>query len=1765
MLGEMNELVERKLQTNINAVRDIVIQQEIEKYDSNIRRCKQAADECTENLEKLKMRLHKSRLAAIESTKRKQCALMMKDSRDVDDDAVIGVEERLQWVRRLKWSLGRAKMVKTVISSDDEAYEAMVAYAETRACVREFLDTVRQDAIIIISELNHPKHAKTMRIVAEGTVHGRPSYSGRGYDGGKYYTYEAHNITYKICEDYSGIYNGSDEYAAKVGGLDRLGSMEYFKAHIPRLNVPLMATVDYGGFRILATAKLPSEKIIFGDDGDVRKVVEDMVHGIKGDGNNFINNNKTVQKMLQVVGSKMNLVPHQCKGFKDISPSITYGSAEMKIYKGKNDDYFVRDFYRCFPSEIPSETPHLTFASREQSVFWRQLRPEFCKQYGQALSPDATSTITSGTGDRERHYGDLEYATRNLISKVIPDYLELLIKRDFVLPLSEGLGLDVASELHARGINIRHLGLLRSMLWKVLPGTVNIYYREAQMHTGRDLREEISNGDKIEVNGVEFTVTETDRNKITRNTVPLDTKYMGESLNRVFAMGGALSSKKNSEDLRSVFLAEMVARAMKNIIRQHLRVYARKEKIVSFSFTSALVCEYFNVVTGASPKANKVLQEEVYVGIINRYGTVGCRPSEQNNLQEKIEPCIIFIIRRLMTMLGIRMNVTCLGEFHERPAGFMFQAMDVMETTPVVHHNIPVLALAEAQLISIRAREAEKEIYVEQILQDSPSLLFRLSERKGSRAAENYRGTIANTKTSARPGDSHSSRKGRGGGHKINPHGSYYGAVELERPGPISYDPFVWAANFRIGHKGHVDAKFNPQTVPLGDEEQFSVECFCKVMGGEGRFRTVLENGRYAITVGKDNVVNFSLNQGIATLTCKIGRVELDQWIHIACTFDGTAVRCYADSVLCTLLEIEAPLRAQIDLIMADFHARHEELRKEEEKERKVIYNKSADIGEKFLQSKDGYMIMKKYTEAIMESDDFTWGEDEGQGKNALERMQRAQAKKNEAARLAKKRYIDELYDTNARSVAERYKKLHDDLIDEENKKPEEAALRLRRGLRVGAGLGSGINDSKHQFDGDVSCVSVYNRCLSADRVRAHYLSSVGNKMKQMQRLYAEASIKFEAALQFAPNDNFVLQGYAQSLCRYLKVEQFQSSAAAFTSRVGTNSIGVSKGKLKVQEAIKRFHVLGLPEGIAEIVKYLPRDTEFADLVCQGFVAMYNIDRLFFSRGTSSVTRADLVKLPLLYNLDYPSNPKEFIATAARIYQEVAKDIDLRSSYGEIDLGWIGDLKCPELIISLVRYAAEETNLKVIKMGEMFKKAGWEIISATDEDVETVVYNLTLSLGMDLSACSLITNDSLNYVRKMRNLKILNLDGCFHITDFGMKYLEELAPQLEVLSLAGLTMLTDDGVKDFCTRCTMLNTINLNKCSQVSYDTIQAIATSNKYLASISVAHTYLTDSGLSALAHRLSRDRLTHFDISYCRDITDFGLIALAESCPQLKSINLAGLSRITDEGVKHITSKCWYLEYINLEDLFLLDDEVFWYNPTYDGRPAADATMLTKLKEVNLKECVNLTDQALCGLSERCRHVEKLHLKGCEKLKDGALEFMAQPFSHADPSTFAGSLFYLDLSFCSGITGNGISTLLPACWVLEDLNLSGIPTVTDQFIHDMCLNCPTIQRLVLQKCVLLTDAAMCSLADYLWIEELDISSCSKITDEGMDVVTTACQGLKTFTGRRAFKLTGRTIQSLSRNCKIISHIDVRDCPQVTKSSVEDLIYKHPLTKVLL
>lgn len=1270
-----NAMIEVRLQTNAKLNETDIIQDELSRLDNMSLKFRDQSTELLATIHLSFEKLRKVLLSLFELEKKHRSITRFKAIRDGTIDTNmkdVPLELRQNWILRLD------QAIKGLESTEELKRRK---FAEIRNVCKEFITIATSDAMIIVNELYHPKYTKTIRVATEHKVDGRSNICGRGLDNGHWYTYEAHNIIYRVCLDYDGVFNGSDEYAAKAAGKERLGAQEYFKLQMTRLLCPLTVTIDYLGFRVLATSKLPLQQIVFNDDGEIRKISEDLLHGINEHGDAFVNKSKTVQTLLKLAASKLNLAEHQCKGAKDISSSSTHASSELKVYKGGMDEFYLKDFWRVFPPEVPSTTPHFRGVARDQSVFWRFLRPEYILTCKEPLSPDACCSVVYRTDDRRKHYNHLAAACNDLVQTIIPKFVYSLLLRSYVLPASEGFGLDLTHELHSRGINVRHLGLMRSLLWRDVPGTVNIYNHEDFVRTNQDLRYEVDNGDSLKINGQLYVIEVTNKRKITHNRVPISVLYEGESLNGLTVRAGRAPTEVNCHELRQVLLAEMVARAIKSIVRFQMRLYNKQYKCTSYQFYRSLVCEYLNAVTGGNPTADELFQHTIVEAVRERFGDRAILPHEKLSILSTLSSVLSYLITRITALLGVTLCISCESELHERPMGFIFTFGDILDVTPIVKHNIATVHYADAMLLSLDAAVLEKDEYVDQVLRDEPMLFYTLSERKGARDAEN-KGLLE------REFD-----------------GKIKNACELEYPGPIMSDRFVKAISFKPNAKSFIDVKYHRDIVPLTIRDHFSIEFYYRCTGGKDTVRVMMMCGRYQVMVSRDNYLVVMFMEGIHDIVMKLCPIQYNEWIHIMITYDGTTLRCYLNSILSKYVEVEAVVKYKTNVHNEKINEMKEDLDRAMKLELDECKQKSHIESLAFFQTKDGVATLKRITREIMESDAF---QADNIGGDSKDQQTAIKEKRTEGLKRAKTQYIKQHFEENTVLISNRYKELHQELQEKFVKEIADGERRVLDPLRIGGALPkSNTIDGSYYFHGQLSCVSIYSTCLSSDRVKDHYLCSVIDRRRDAQRIYSLAASKFELAVKQGPpaeNSN-ILRGYAKAVCSYLRMQSDSSNS------------GKLMGKIQIMDIIQRFRGLNLCEGIAEILKAIPHEPDNGDLVVKGFQAIRAIDRNFFSKSIS-LLRKDMVHFPLDFGLMTPESPAEHWEVAALIFSEVVRDIDLMFVYGDLDLRFLPEIRSAPLIISLVKAAIDDKSLKIIRISEMFTDAGLDDPHVSDDDVQ---------------------------------------------------------------------------------------------------------------------------------------------------------------------------------------------------------------------------------------------------------------------------------------------------------------------------------------------------------------------------------------------------------------------------------------------------------------
>lgn len=311
-----------------------------------------------------------------------------------------------------------------------EMEDGIEKYALLRGLYNDFCYAADAYGRIIISERYLPEAMKTIR-----PVH------GLGYAGGE--KYMVRNLLFKFAVDLQlpdgkWLYGGSkrcDEAAMKVASNELTGLIHCFKCEVPALHLPLMVLIDYRGYRLTALSLLPIDK-------------STLVYGSDDAGATVHNKLRLFASKMEQISSMLNLMGHNVHGTK------INGPADLEGHRGHDGRLYLLDFSRVFPPEAPAPG-----AADPKAIFHRLLRPELVKRSDIPLSSDAFSKFQKDDPREKALNEQVDVVTRMLFEEIIPQFALSLSESAAAAEFDEG---TLVGSIHRAGINVRHMGRLRS-------------------------------------------------------------------------------------------------------------------------------------------------------------------------------------------------------------------------------------------------------------------------------------------------------------------------------------------------------------------------------------------------------------------------------------------------------------------------------------------------------------------------------------------------------------------------------------------------------------------------------------------------------------------------------------------------------------------------------------------------------------------------------------------------------------------------------------------------------------------------------------------------------------------------------------------------------------------------------------------------------------------------------------------------------------------------------------------------------------------------------------------------------------------------------------------------------------------------------------------------------------------------------------------------------------------------------------------------------
>lgn len=288
---------------------------------------------------------------------------------------------------------------------------------------------------------------------------------------------------------------------------------------------------------------------------------------------------------------------------------------------------------------------------------------------------------------------------------------------------------------------------------------------------------------------------------------------------------------------------------------------------------------------------------------------------------------------------------------------------------------------------------------------------------------------------------------------------------------------------------------------------------------------------------------------------------------------------------------------------------------------------------------------------------------------------------------------------------------------------------------------------------------------------------------------------------------------------------------------------------------------------------------------------------------------------------------------------------------------------------------------------------------------------------------------------------------------------------------------------------------------------------------------------------------------------LTEFAVLCIAKQCKSLKELNISRVD-VNTSSLKALSKSCSHLEKITLQKCYRVGEKALWWlfknckklsHINLEGNKSLKGQCFFMLpptcENLHLKECTQLTDKGLGYLGDKCKNLKTINISGCIMLTDEGILQLTQHCCMIESLVFSQAGYNVTIQGLRGIENLSL---------LKTLDLSKNAMVNDEVLYRIGRNCIHLSSLNLDSCQEgITDAGLHCLVSCYQLSSLVISYLDKITDEGL-VPLSANGSLEKVVARACTGLTDKSIESLLKNCRDLTVLDVSGCPSITNSSLE-------------
>jgi F-box and leucine-rich repeat protein GRR1 len=244
-------------------------------------------------------------------------------------------------------------------------------------------------------------------------------------------------------------------------------------------------------------------------------------------------------------------------------------------------------------------------------------------------------------------------------------------------------------------------------------------------------------------------------------------------------------------------------------------------------------------------------------------------------------------------------------------------------------------------------------------------------------------------------------------------------------------------------------------------------------------------------------------------------------------------------------------------------------------------------------------------------------------------------------------------------------------------------------------------------------------------------------------------------------------------------------------------------------------------------------------------------------------------------------------------------------------------------------------------------------------------------------------------------------------------------------------------------------------------------------------------------------------------------------------------------------------------------------------DDAIARTVPCFSNLVAIDLSGVDSVTDWTVFALADSCRKLQGINLQGCRRVSSASVGALADK---------CPLLRRVKLSGLADLTDEPVSALVIKGSLLLEIDLNGCKRLSDRAVRDIWTHSHNMREMRLSHCIELTDLAFPAphnigdlpprhnpfpqstklptsdipplrLSRPLeHLRMLDLTSCSKITDDAVEGIVSASPRLRNLVLSKCGQLTDRAIESICLLGKHLHYLHLGHASSITDRSVKTL-----------